>query len=439
VDSNDVSQRLEETDDLESLIHSYDRFVPYQLLEMLDKKSILDVELGNHVEKKLTIMFADIRNFTALSENLTPMENFNFINSYLSRMEPVINRHNGIIDKFIGDAIMALFPTCGDDALQCSVALLQEVRRYNEDRKKAGYKPIAIGIGLNTGLSMLGTIGGFTRMEGTVISDAVNLSSRLESLTKDYQVQFLISENTYHSLVDPEQYHIRFIDRVMVKGKRQPQSVYEIFDEDDDRVMKLKKENKALFEDALAHYHYKKIDTAKTLLQQCLKLNPFDKPAKCYLKKCNDYLQTGIFMGAKELNERLSWCSDFEIGIAEIDVQHQKLFADSFNLLDMIEQERTTEETMETIDLLEKFVKNHFLTEEKYMAESAYPFFDHQQEQHARFLLAFERLKTDICRNEFSKTYLMFRFQILWVDWLINHTLKEDRHFGRFRKLKKRR
>ncbi|MBD3308633.1 AAA family ATPase, partial [candidate division KSB3 bacterium] len=165
-----LEYQIELADEQIELTNAYSRFVPREFLRLLEKKSIIDVQLGDHVEKEITVMFADIRGFTHLSEQLTPQENFNFINSYLSQMNQIIREHQGVIDKYIGDAIMALFPTSADDAVKCAIAMLEKLKRYNQGRKRAGYRPIQIGIGLNTGLLMLGTIGDQHRMEGTVIS-----------------------------------------------------------------------------------------------------------------------------------------------------------------------------------------------------------------------------------------------------------------------------
>ena len=100
------------------LTEAYQRFVPDQLLRNLDKDSILDVQLGDQVQKEMSIMFSDIRSFTSLSESMTPEENFKFVNSYLSKMGPLVREHNGYIDKYIGDAIMALFERSPEDAVR---------------------------------------------------------------------------------------------------------------------------------------------------------------------------------------------------------------------------------------------------------------------------------------------------------------------------------
>ncbi|HYX05016.1 MAG TPA: adenylate/guanylate cyclase domain-containing protein, partial [Reyranella sp.] len=164
---------------------SIERFVPHAFLRIVGKPSIVDVELGDNKQETMSILFSDIRSFTTLSESMTPDENFTFINAYLERMGPVIRNHNGFIDKYIGDAIMALF-TNADDAVRAGLAMLETLAAFNAERRPAGQPPIGIGIGINSGSLMLGTIGEKQRMEGTVISDAVNLAARVEDLTKTY-------------------------------------------------------------------------------------------------------------------------------------------------------------------------------------------------------------------------------------------------------------
>ena len=162
------------------------RFVPREFLRFLEIESIVDVKLGDAVQKEMSILFTDIRSFTSLSESMTPQENFNFINGYLGRVGPVIRSRGGFIDKYIGDAVMALFPERPEDAIDAAIELQCTVELYNRHRNNSGYDPISIGIGIHTGSIMLGMIGEAERMEGTVISDAVNMASRLEGMTKEY-------------------------------------------------------------------------------------------------------------------------------------------------------------------------------------------------------------------------------------------------------------
>ncbi len=265
---------------------AYSRFVPSEFLQFLDKESIVDVELGDSVEREMSVLFADIRSFTTLSEGMTPQENFKFINTYLSCMEPAINAHHGFIDKYIGDGIMALFGGSADDAVQAGIAMLHTLAEYNQHRASSGYVPIQIGIGINTGSLMLGTVGGHNRMDSTVISDAVNSAARIESLTKEYGVGMLISHQTFSRLQSAHHYAIRLIGRVKVKGKSEMVSVFEVFDADPPEVREGKLATKSMFEEALLLYNRQNLSGAKQLFNDCLGVNPMDRVAQIYLGRC---------------------------------------------------------------------------------------------------------------------------------------------------------
>ncbi len=269
-------------------MQAYERFVPREFLNLLEKKSVTKVQLGDHVEKEMSILFSDIREFTSLSEKMKPQENFEFINTYLSSMEPIIAQHHGFIDKYIGDAIMALFPRNADDAVRGSIAMLKKLVDYNHERKK----PIQIGIGINTGALMLGTVGGKNRMDGTVISDAVNLASRIEGMTKMYGATLLISENTYSQLNNS--YAIRTIDRVKVKGKSNPIIVYEVFDGEAPQLIELKMKTLKNLEEGLAHYRNKEFAQANKCFKEMLQIYQEDKAAQLYLKRSEHFQKNGV-------------------------------------------------------------------------------------------------------------------------------------------------
>jgi PAS domain S-box-containing protein len=280
------AERLKFTTELFQLNQAYERFVPREFLQFLDKESILDVKLGDQVQREMSVLFADIRSFTTLSESMTPEDNFKFINSYLSRMEPIIGSYQGFIDKYIGDAIMALFSGEADNAVKAAIAMLHQLADYNQHRIQASYAPIQIGIGINTGSLMLGTVGGHNRMDGTVISDAVNLASRIESLTKDYAVSLLITHQTFSRLVHPAEYAIRKIDEVKVKGKSECVTVYEVFDADAPKVRESKIATATVFEEALALYNLDSFSEAAQRFEDCLQQNPADRVAQIYLNRC---------------------------------------------------------------------------------------------------------------------------------------------------------
>ena len=279
---------------LANINNSLRRFVPYEFLCFLEKESIVEVKLGDQVLKEMTVLFSDIRSFTTLSEGLTPKENFDFLNNYLSRVGPVIRQHHGFIDKYIGDAVMALFPERVEDAIAAAIAMQEEVTRYNGDLIQSGQSPMSIGIGLHTGSLMLGTIGEEQRMETTVIADAVNLASRLEGLTKLYGAGILVSEQTLSQLGSPHSYRSRFLETVQVKGKQQPVGVVEIFNADPPEIQDLKTLTQADFAQGIILYQQKQFASAGKNFTKILELNPQDKPAAFYLKRCNLYNSQGI-------------------------------------------------------------------------------------------------------------------------------------------------
>ena len=172
------------------------RFVPSDLLKILGREDIITVRLGDQVQREMTILFLDIRAFTRLSETLSPKENFDFLNRYFKSINPIVKEHFGFIDKYIGDAVMALFPERPEDALNAAIALVSELQKFNQTLMEQGGKPISIGIGAHTGKLMLRTIGNEDRMEGTVISEAVNLASRIEGISKFFGVSVVTSQET---------------------------------------------------------------------------------------------------------------------------------------------------------------------------------------------------------------------------------------------------
>lgn len=240
---------------------AYGRFVPHEFLNFLDKKSILDVNLGDQVLKNMTVLFCDIRSFTTLSESMTPEENFNFINAYLGRVVPVFRKNHGIVDKFIGDGIMGLFPREPDDAVKAGIEFLKILNEYNRERALRGESPIRVGIGIHCGLLMLGTIGHQEFMQGSVISDAVNLASRIEELTKKVGATILISENVLNEIKNIQDYEMRYIGNVKVKGKTKYTKVYEIFNGDEQYSRDLKRLTKLDFGTAVEHFYKKDYKT----------------------------------------------------------------------------------------------------------------------------------------------------------------------------------
>jgi len=277
-------------DKLISINEANSRFVPNEFLQFLNRKSIEEVMLGDHIEQTMTVMFTDIREFTRISESLNPQENFDFINAYLNEIAPHVKEHGGFIDKFIGDSVMALFPASADNAIKAGIAIAASVDRFNKMFIQKNKEPIKIGIGIHYGQLILGTIGFEHRLETTVISDAVNIASRLEGLTKHYGTSIIISDNFLNQLKEKEAYTFRFLEHVKVRGKSKSVTVYEVVLPWE--VKKLRSISR--FNDALTNMKTKNFDKANNTLNILLVENNSDEVVKVFLKRCEHYRDNGV-------------------------------------------------------------------------------------------------------------------------------------------------
>ncbi|OGA54094.1 MAG: guanylate cyclase [Betaproteobacteria bacterium RIFCSPLOWO2_12_FULL_63_13] len=240
-----------------------------------------------------TVLFSDIRSFTTISEQLGAQGTVALLNEYFTLMVDCIQREDGMLDKFIGDAIMAAFgiPVSHQDdadrAVRASIAMIRELGAWNAQRAADGKRPVDIGIGLNTDSVVSGNIGSKKRMDYTIIGDGVNLASRLESACKQYGAHILISEFTCKQLRGT--YRTRELDLVVVKGKTQPVAIHEVLDYHTEESYPQLIDALGYFRDGLAKYRAGRWSDARALFSQVLSLNPADKSAKLYVERC-DYL-----------------------------------------------------------------------------------------------------------------------------------------------------
>lgn len=274
-----LSERLEKTN------LAYARFVPTAFLDHLNKPSITHIRLGDQVEREMTLLFSDIRGFTRISESMSPEENFNFLNSYLKRVSPVVRKYGGFIDKYIGDAVMALFPGSPEAALEAAIEMQAQVREFNHRRIRKDYEPIQVGMGLHFGRLILGTVGDEDRMDGTVISDDVNTAARIESLTKEYGAYILISSDLVMRLPDPGRFRMRRIDTVQVRGKTRPVSVFEVYDGLAEFILDRFEATRKEFERGLSAFENGDRNECIERMQRVLRLNPADRAAQLYLER----------------------------------------------------------------------------------------------------------------------------------------------------------
>jgi class 3 adenylate cyclase len=292
---NEMSKKLDDyIRNISRMNEAYSHFVPKQFLEFLGKENFVDIKLGDQVQQEMTVLFTDIRGFTTISEEMSPKENFDFLNHYLGYMEPVIRMNNGFIDKFIGDSIMALFPAGPADAINAGIEMRLKLSQFNQVMGQFGKPEIDSGIGIHFGLLMLGVVGGEGRMAGTVISDAVNLASRLEGLTKLYGSSILISEDTLIRLKDPSAYNYRFLDIVKVKGKKEAIYIFEILDGEPEDIKRLKIQYKSQFSKGINFYKNKQFHQALQEFSAVKEANMHDRAAALYINRCEKIIHTGL-------------------------------------------------------------------------------------------------------------------------------------------------
>ncbi|HTM51086.1 MAG TPA: GAF domain-containing protein [Bryobacteraceae bacterium] len=237
-----------------------------------------------------TVLFSDIRSFTTISEELGPQGTVSLLNEYFTLMVECIQKQGGMLDKYIGDAIMAVFgvPIPHDDdedrAVRSAIAMITELRRWNASRLTAGKKPVDMGVGLNTDIVVSGNIGSPKRMDYTIIGDGVNLASRLESACKQYAAHILMSEHTLKKLRGT--YRCREVDYVVVKGKLEPVAIYEVLDYHTELSFPNLLEAVNYFKGGLSYYRKGQWDKAIDTFRGALELNPEDKLPGIYIDRC---------------------------------------------------------------------------------------------------------------------------------------------------------
>ncbi len=215
----------------ETLSEKFRLFVPDQFLRRIAPKGVESIQLGSAIAAELTILFCDIRGFTAIVESQQAQITFNWLNALFTAINASITQHNGFIDKYLGDAVMAVFDQPGThpmDGLQAAIATQNALAQFNQNCHQFGLEqPIRIGIGLHTGEGVIGTLGASQRMDTTVIGDVVNTASRLEELTKVYNVPIIVSEQTVMALPPHHAFQLRHLDQTVPRGKQQPIQIFE--------------------------------------------------------------------------------------------------------------------------------------------------------------------------------------------------------------------
>lgn len=302
-----IREAQEKEEAMRRIYETTNKFVPFEFIKSLGHGVITDVRLGDQVEKIVTVLFSDIREYTTLSEKMTPEENFSFVCSFNERIGPIIRKYNGFVNQYLGDAIMAIFPGNAADALSAAVEIQQDVQDFNVIRQLQNEPPIQIGIGMHTGPLIMGITGDKNRMDACTISDTVNTASRLESLTKHYKTGILLSDASLHQIAKKENFLIRNLGLVQLKGKQESINVHECFNGNPKSERQKKSETLSDFNSGVTHYLNKAFIQANQDFQKVLEYHPEDRTAKFFLSYTQQIIESGIAdskAGVVEMQEK---------------------------------------------------------------------------------------------------------------------------------------
>jgi len=271
------------------LTNAQSRFVPGQFLESLGHSDIARVGLGEFVAREMSVMFADLRGFTPIAERLAPREVIDLLNRYFSRIGIPIADAGGFVDSYNGDEIMGLFPLPADRAVDAGIAMARALRDFNRESAASGGPALEMGIGVNSGPLVLGTVGSADRLKCGVVGDTVNTASRIEQLTKRYGARFLIGEQTYNRLEDTTRVSVRAVDRVAAKGKAQAMTLFEVLDAEDPSRRDAKEATRALLDEARARYGERRFTEARRALAAAAVEDPADLVLPLLDDRCRRY------------------------------------------------------------------------------------------------------------------------------------------------------
>lgn len=260
-------------------LSSFKKFVPESFLKLLKLENIEDVSGKESIELAAAVLFADIRGFTSLSEAMGHKKTFEYLNEYHALMSDIVTQNEGVVEKFIGDGILAIFQDSGIKSTKAAIEIINAMPHFNSLHEIE----IKVGIGISVGPIVLGTVGSKDRIDITVIGDKVNEASRIESLTKFYGCTILVEDSVKDKL--PAEYKVRYIDTVRVRGQRKSIKLFEILETFDKKEKELLLSYQDKFMEAINLYKTRRFFEAEKLFMECTKINPQDHIVKLYLQR----------------------------------------------------------------------------------------------------------------------------------------------------------
>lgn len=274
-----------------TLKDAYARFVPKGFLNLLGKETILEVEQGNQIKGEMAVLIVNIRDFYLMTENLAPEESFNLLNSFLGQIGSVIRHNDGLVDKYQGTGITAIFPGGSDVAVKTALDILNKIDHCNETGSFYDRRQLVAGLGLHQGNLMLGIVGEEKRMQSAVISDILHRAEVLERISFDLGSQALITKEIEQNLRNT--YDYRFIGALAVDGREDLLKIYDLYQEDSPESRQKKQVTKKLFEEGVYLYMDGRFLDARVRFVEVLRQNPRDKAAQRYFFLSDEYYKRG--------------------------------------------------------------------------------------------------------------------------------------------------
>jgi class 3 adenylate cyclase/CheY-like chemotaxis protein len=259
-----------------ALADAFARFVPQRLLELLGRPHATDADLGDHVQSEMTVMFVDLRGFTARAEQLEPPDTFEFLNGFFAAVVPAIHEHGGVVDKYLGDGLMALFPESPQHAVEAALEVLA----------RASERGTRIGVGIHVGPVTLGLVGADGRIESTVVSDAVNVAARIERLTRRFGVDLLVTADVHSRLSPGLRAESRPLGTAEVHGKQRPVAIYEVFSADPEELRAGKATTREAVAAAVTAIQERRLSEAERILGALAAEHPRDPALSALTEEC---------------------------------------------------------------------------------------------------------------------------------------------------------
>jgi len=271
----------------------FEKFVPPAYLRRIASKGLRSIRLGEADQQEVTILCCDIRGFTPLSERFTPSQLIAFVNQLLERITKAVSRQGGVIDKFIGDAVLCIFEgnNSAERAIACGIGMLREVHSFNAEEGRPKDQTVQIGVGLHSGPVILGTIGSLERMDSTVLGLTVNLAKRLEEVTKVLGIDMLISGQVVARLPKEHPYRFRELGEVWVKGSLSPLHIFEVYEQNSTPIKNLKDRVRPLMTEGFHLIRHGHLGAALSKFQEAQSISPQDIPTLLIIASLKNVLE----------------------------------------------------------------------------------------------------------------------------------------------------